>query len=381
MIEEVFMLPNVLQVVPKMESGGVEKNVVDLFIGIEEKYKNPHSFLASAQGTLINALPQSVKHFNGPFDSKNLFTLINNAFSIGKIIDQHQINIVHARSRAPAWSCLLAKTLKKFKFITTYHATYNDHNSFKHFYNSVMVRSDRVIAISEFIKQHILLKYPFAAEKISLIPEGIDINLFDPKKIDEKESSNLRASWGISSHQKIILLPGRITFWKGQDIVLKALNNLVKDRQDIVVVFLGLVDESSQYVKNLKSYINTNGLSSYVQFQPPLSNMPLAYASSNIVISASTDPEAFGRVSAEATAMGKVVIGTNHGATPELIKPSGFLVSPKDELSLTKTIQEALEISQEEINRRASNGRNHIVKNYSLERMVKDTMSLYQEYA
>lgn len=369
-------LPRVLQVLPALESGGVERVSVDMVAGIKKNYPNVKTFVASGGGVLVDKiLLLGGQHFKVPLNLKTPWSLIGNALSLRKLIREHDIHLVHARSRGPAWSAFLAARKARIPFITTYHGIYNSRNALKSFYNSIMARGDYVIAISEYVANHIKQNYPHLSNNIRVIHEGIDTAYFNPDETSCDALKALQTKWGVPQGHKIILLPGRLTRWKGHEILIKALHKI--DISNLYAIILGNDQGKDSYKLELEC--KSAGLP--VKFMKECHDMQSAYALADVVLSCSTDPEAFGRVTAEALSMGSLYIGTDCGATPEMCvhEKTGFLVPPSNPDALAAMISHVLSLSEERKLSLSVCARQHICNNFSLDRMVKQTLDLYSE--
>jgi glycosyltransferase involved in cell wall biosynthesis len=371
------MIPTILQVIPSFEAGGVERVTFETVIGLTNLNFAKHN-IASSGGHYVEQLPPNIQHYQLPLTTKNPLKLITNAHQLYKLIKNQNITIAHARSRAPAWSTLWACRKAKIPFITTYHGTYNSSGSLKNYYNSIMARGDQVIAISRFIYEHIQKKHPELMKKVSLIPEGIDVNYFDPAQITQERINTAREAFQIPVGAKVFLLSGRLTRWKGQAWFLEALKQIcpIISEQNIHIVLLGDAQGRNDYVKDLQQL--ASGLP--IHFVISYADLPAAYALSDIVFSCSLDPEAFGRVTAEALAMGRPFIGTNHGGTIELTNNGlfGKLVTPHQNTSLVAAITEILKTPTQHLIKRGEDARNYICQNYSLNQMLHLTKQLYE---
>ncbi|MBY0280547.1 MAG: glycosyltransferase family 4 protein [Alphaproteobacteria bacterium] len=370
--------PRVLQVLPSLISGGVENASADMVAGIKKAYPNAETFVASSGGVLVDKIfLLGGKHFELSLKDKAPWALVRNAFSLKSLIKKNNIQIIHARSRAPAWSSFWAARQTKIPFITTYHGIYNSNSSVKSFYNSIMARGDRVIAISEYVAEHIKQHYPNLTSHIVVIPEGIDTAYFDPAEISVEAIDALRAKWAIPPESKIILLPGRLTKWKGQKVLIEALRQM--DTTSLFGIILGDSQGRETYYQELMNQAKDLP----IKFINDYHDMPTAYALADVVLSCSTDPEAFGRVTAEALAMGRPYIGTNHGATPEMCLhgKTGFLVPPGSVETLAAMIHYVLSLPNEKGEALSVNARQHIFQNFSLDQMVNRTLSLYKAVA
>ena len=335
--------PNILQVIPTLNISGAEQGCFDV-----ANYLTKNGFtsnVVTSSGYRIDQLKKNGSIVNKiPVHSKNPVTIIFNIFRILKIVKKNNINIIHARSRAPAWSCYFVAKIARIKFITTFHGTYNFNNKIKKFYNSIMLRSDYVIAISEFIYNEIKTKYAYSKKNISVISRGIDIKYLDPSKIDYKKVNNFLKDLNLEKNSIKLVLPGRVSGWKGHKIAIEAMTYLRdKSNKDFVLLLVGPTD-NLKLKNNLLQKINELKLENIVKFTGPSKEMDLVYSTADIVLSCSTDPEAFGRIPVEAQAMGKVIIASNHGGHRETIINglSGFLYPPLNPIELANSIIKAI---------------------------------------
>jgi glycosyltransferase involved in cell wall biosynthesis len=318
-----------------------------------------------------------------PAHTKAPHAVLANAFALGRIIRERNIVLVHARSRAPAWSAFLAARMAHVPFVTTYHGIYNARSRIKRFYNSVMARGDAVIANSDWTAKHIANEYRFRPKHLVVIPRGVDFAHFDPASVSPARVEDIRKRWGAAPGDTVILLPGRLTRWKGQTILIEALARLKRTGLlgPVRAVFAGDAQGRSAYENELRQQIAASDLAARFAIAGHVNDMPAAYLASDIVVSASTDPEAFGRVAAEAGAMERPVIATDHGGAREVILPnrSGLLVPPGDSAALAEAVSM---LASAGVERRLSMGkaaRSHIAAHYTVERMCADTIALYRE--
>ncbi len=375
---------NVLQVIPKLGYGGAETGCYDIAHYLPEN--NCKSFIVTSGGGLTKFIDkEKVKLIRLPVHSKNpLLIFINSIILIG-IILVFNISIVHARSRAPAWSCLLATKLTRRKFVTTFHGTYNFSGRLKKFYNSVMVRSDLIIAGSNFIFSHIKENYHDYLKfkkKFLVIFRGINVDYFDPSTKLEADEKNLLKKWEINKEKKIILVPGRLTSWKGQELLIEAIN-LVKIElgyEAFHVVILGSDQGRDLYKKKLVRLTEQYRLTKQIKFINHCKDMALAYQISDIVISPSIEPEAFGRVAVEAQSMEKLIIASNIGGSNETIinEKTGFLFESGSAKSLSEKIIRAITMDETSINLVGKEGRKNIIKKFNVEKMCFSTYSEYK---
>ena len=331
---------NVLQLVPELNAGGVEGTTLEVAQALIAGGHSAH--VISAGGRLEDELLSmgGILH-KADIGSKNLFTVFRRIRLLRAIIHEHKIDIVHARSRAPAWPAFHAARIEGVAFLTTYHGIYNSSSALKTYYNSVMAKGEHIIANSEYTKTHIIKTHGTAAEKITAIARGVDMEKFDPSQFTEQDRTTQRHHWRVASNKKLILLPGRLTRWKGQVEAINAMRHLPNN---YMLVLLGDAQGRDEYVNELKYLAQDNGVSDRVIMPGHFNKMPRALAAADVVISASTDPEAFGRVAAEAQAMEKPVVATAHGGALESVvdKKTGFLVTPSDAKALAEGIRKAL---------------------------------------
>ncbi len=372
--------PNVLQVIPTLNISGAEQGCFDVanFL-INNKLK---SHIATSAGYRIEQLENSGILINKlPVHSKNPFIMLINAFRLLKIIKKNEINIIHARSRAPAWSCYLAAKLANIKFITTFHGTYNFSNKIKKFYNSIMIRSDYIIAISNFIYSEIRTKYLYTKENISIILRGVDINYFNPSLIDHNLLKQQMDKYALRKTSIKIVLPGRISFWKGHAIAIEAMSHLKeKISGDFELIFVGPINNDKLKEKLLKKIIEFK-LEDNIKFVGSSKKMNLIYSMADIVLSCSTDPEAFGRIPIEAQLMGKIIIASDHGGHKETVCDgvSGFLYAPYESQELANAILKALASEQYLDKSYQLKRRNLIIENYTVEKMCQQTLEVYNK--
>jgi glycosyltransferase involved in cell wall biosynthesis len=375
----------VLQVIPKLGYGGAETGCYDLAHYLTEN--NCTSYIVTSGGELLKFVDKKkVKLIRLPVHSKNPILIFVNSIILIFIILFNNISIVHARSRAPAWSCLLATKITKRKFVTTFHGTYNFTNFLKKFYNSIMVRSDLIIAGSNHIFSHINLnysKYLSKKKKFLVIFRGINVDYFDPSTTLEAEENKLFSNWGIDRNKKIILMPGRLTTWKGQEIFIEALNLVNKKLgyEAFYGVILGANQGRDVFTKKLKRLAEQYRLNNQLKFINHCKDMPLAYKISSMVISASIEPEAFGRVSVEAQSMEKPIIASNIGGSNETIinNKTGFLFETGNAESLSKKILEVLNLDESRLKSIGIEGRKNAINKFNVEKMCFSTYSEYKK--
>ena len=376
---------NVLQVIPKLGYGGAETGCYDIAHFLAEQ--DCGSYIATSGGELLKYVKKNkVGIFKIPVHSKNpIFILLNTIFLIFFIFLK-KISIVHARSRAPAWSCYLACLITGRVFVTTFHGTYNYKNKLKKFYNSIMLRSKLTIAGSNFIFGHIndnYNEYLNKKKKLRVIFRGINIDYFNQKNISILKQEKLKREWGLETNKFTILLPGRLTTWKGQEKFIESLNILVEDYNysNFQAILLGSDQGRNVYKKKLYNLVERYSLIKKVKFINNCREMPLAYSIADVVVSASIEPEAFGRVAVESQSMGKPIIASNIGGSRETVlnKKSGFLYKHDDPRELAKNLNTVIQLNQEELKIMGNEGRKNVTKKFDVEVMCDSNLREYKK--
>ncbi len=375
----------VLQVIPKLGYGGAETGCFDIAHYLPEN--GCESFIVTSGGELIKFInKEKVKLIKLPVHSKNPLMILFNTIALIFIIIFNNISIVHARSRAPAWSCFFATKVTRRKFVTTFHGTYSFRSKLKKFYNSVMVRSNLIIAGSNFIFSHIKENYSNylnLKNKLLVIFRGINVDYFDSTTKIETEEKQLLKNWGIEENKKIILLPGRLTSWKGQELFLEAVNlvNVQLGYEAFYAVILGSEQGRDLFKKKLIRLVEQFRMTKQVKFISHCKDMALAYKVSNIVVSSSIEPEAFGRVAVEAQSMEKVIIASNIGGSNETIidGKTGYLFETGNPQSLCEKILKVLNLDETTLNTLGANGRKNIISKFNVEKMCFSTYSEYKK--
>ena len=374
----------VLQVIPKLGYGGAETGCYDIAHYLPEN--KCESYIVTSGGELLKFIDKKkVKIIKLPVQSKNLFIIFINFLALIGIILFNNISIVHARSRAPAWSCFFATKVTGRKFVTTFHGTYNFNNEIKKFYNSVMVRSDLIIAGSNFIFSHIkenYNKFLGSKKKFLVIFRGINVDYFDPTTKLEADEKKLLKKWEIEKVKKIILLPGRLTEWKGQRVFIEAINlvNIELGYEAFYAVILGSDQGRDLYKKKLIRLTEQYRMANQVKFIDHCTDMALAYKVSDIVVSASIEPEAFGRVAVEAQSMEKPIIASNIGGSNETVvdEKTGFLFQSNNSKSLSQKILKTLSMDETSLKSIGVEGRKNIIQKFNVEKMCFSTYSEYK---
>lgn len=374
----------VLQVIPKLGYGGAETGCYDIAHYLHEN--NCESFIVTSGGDLLKFVDKKkVRVIKLPVHSKNPFLIFINSIALIGIILFNNISIVHARSRAPAWSCLFATKITGRKFVTTFHGTYNFNNGLKKFYNSVMVKSHLIIAGSNFIFSHIkenYLKYLDTKKKLLVIFRGINVDYFDPTTKLEGEEKKLLLKWEIEKDKRILLLPGRLTPWKGQELFIEAVNlvNIELGYEAFYIVILGSDQGRDLYKKKLIRLSEQYRMTKQIRFIDHCNDMALAYKVSDIAISASIEPEAFGRIAVEAQSMEKLIIASNSGGSNETVidEKTGFLFDSGNAKSLSQKILKAIALDDASLKSIGAEGRKNIIQKFNVERMCFSTYSEYK---
>ncbi len=377
--DEPTRMATVLQVVPELGSGGgVERGTVEIAQAIVEA--GGRAIVASAGGAKAYELTRvRAEHVILPLNSKNPLVIRANIDRLAKLIEEQNVDIVHARSRAPAWSAYFAAKQTGRPFVTTFHGTYSTGGYLKRKYNSVMTLGDRVIAISAFIAGHVRRVYGVPTSKIRTIHRGVDLARFDPQKVSAERVASLAADWRLPDGVPIVMLPGRLTRWKGQTVFIDAIAKL--GRRDIRCLLVGGDQGREDYRRELEGLVTRHGMGEVIRIVDHCDDMPAAYMLTDVVISASTDPEAFGRVIIEAQALGRPVIATDHGGARETIveDETGWLVPPGDSEALAATLEKVLSLSEAERTELAAKGVARVREKFSKQDMCAKTLEVYNE--
>ena len=365
----------ILQVTAALDQGGVERGTVEMAAFIVSR--GAQSFVASQGGRLVAELEaQGTIHFRLPLAQRNPFTILYSAYRLKRFIAAEGIDLVHARSRAPAWAAYLACRCSGVPLVTTFHGTHRIQNRLKKFYNSIMVRGRRVIAISRFIKQHVMLNYAVAGEMIDIAPRGFNPASFSPDRVSATQQLELRASLGLVDGVPVLSLPGRLTRWKGQALFLEALAKI----SDLPwqALLIGGAGKKVSYLEELQAMAKDLGIAGRVHFVGDQTDIVPYYAVSDLVVSASTEPEAFGRVAVEAQAMGKAIIASAHGGSLETVRDgeTGWLFRNRDAEDLAAKLRHALSgaVSLASV---GAAGRQWVAAEYRIDRMCQAEWDTY----
>lgn len=369
--------PAVLQIVPSLVSGGAERGTVEVAAALSAA--GWCAYVASSGGPLEGDIARAgATHLTLPLASKNPLVMRRNAAALERAIRRLGIDIVHARSRAPAWSAWSAANAADRHFVTTFHNAYGAGSALKRRYNSVMARGERVIAISEFVAEHAARVYGVGADRLRTIPRGVDLDLFDPQRVGGERIASLARQWRLPEGAPVVMLPGRLTRWKGGLDLIAA--TAVLGRRDICVVLVG-AEQRRGFRRELEAATRRHPLAGLFRIVEHCADMPAAYMLADVVVSASRDPEGFGRVVVEAQAMGRPVVATDHGGARETIAPgeTGWLAPARDPAALAAAIGAALALAPDERGLLARRARAHIAARFTTEAMCARTIAVYEE--
>jgi len=374
----------VLQVIPELDAGGAERTTLEIAEAVIAE--GGRALVASAGGRLEDELAAlGGELIRMPAASKNPLDLWRNMHRLIATIRSQAVDIVHARSRAPAWSAKWACDRTGAHFVTTYHGTYNARSSLKRRYNSVMARGERVIANSEFIRDHIAAEHPFATSRVRVIPRGVDLVRFDPEAVGEDRLAALRQAWSLDPQDQspLLLLPARLTGWKGQREAIRALGRLQDDPEVETprLVLAGDAQGRQTYVEELQALAASENVAERVFIVGHCSDMPAAMMLCDLVLTPSNEPEAFGRTAAEAGAMLKPVIAADHGGAREVVLhgETGWRVSPGDAAALAAAIAGALALTPEDRAIVGERARAHVIAEFSTVSLQASTLRVYHE--
>jgi glycosyltransferase involved in cell wall biosynthesis len=375
----------VMQIIPDLNSGGAERSAIEIAEALAQA--GARSLVASRGGRMVSEL-QSKGGLWLPFPAatKNPLSMFLNSVRLARLLSEEGVDILHARSRAPAWTAYYAARRAGARFVTTYHSAYSGSSPIKLRYNSIMASGDIVIANSEFIARRIAELHPEARDRIAVVPRGVDLRQFSPEAVEPERVEKLRIEWGVEPHHRVLLLPARLTARKGHFLLIEAARKLVaKGLSDIRFVFAGDA-RSEAFKRDILQRIERQGLSNYVHAPGYCADMPAAYLAAAVVVAPSIEPEAFGRVAVEAQAMGVPVIVSDIGAAAEVVlappetplpNATGRRVPANDAEALAEAIEEALALKASEREALSFRARSFVTDRYSIERMRQATLGLY----
>lgn len=368
----------ILQILPELNNGGVERGTIEIAQAIQNRGWN--ALVVSAGGALVNKLRHTrAEHIELGVQSKNPFVILGNARQLVHIIKKKNVSLVHARSRAPAWSAWIAAKWCGVPFVTTFHGVYGSKNWLKRCYNKVMTRGGVVIAVSDSMAEHVQKTYKFDHQKLTIIPRGVDMSLFSEEAVRAPKVIELTQEWRLPDDcGPVILMPARLTRGKGHHNLLDALKKM--PHRNFMAVMLGDDGQNSPYYKELEAKITEYNLGGNVRFAGSTRDMAEAYHLASIVVCPTIQPEAFGRVPIEAMAMGCAVIASDHGGAQETIKhgDTGYLIPPGDVEQLAGAIEHCLTMDEETRKILIDNGRWWAGENFSLTQMQEKTIAVYE---
>ena len=371
--------PTILQILPELNSGGVERGTIEITQAIARTGWKP--LVISAGGGMVPTLTHAGgEHITLPVQEKRILTMIGNIGRIADVIRKRNVSLVHARSRVPAWSAYYAAKRCGVPFITTFHGVYGLTGPGKKTYNSIMIRGEKIIAVSRFIQKHLVEEYGVDHSKIRVIQRGADLNIFNPERVTPGIMAKMAQDWMLpDEHVPVILMPARITRWKGHEILIKALGKL--PHRNFLCLMVGDTSNADDYTDELTKLVHAQKLEGHVRFVGKTKHMTEAYALADIVVAPSVLPEAFGRTAVEAQAMGKIIIAADHGGAQETVvsNKTGFLVPPANPDALAATLEVVLDMSTPMRHDIGNAAIRHVWDHFSVEKMQNKTIELYRE--
>ena len=370
--------PTVLQVLPALEVGGAERGTVDIAVGLAGA--GWRAVVASSGGVMTEGVEAvGGVHVTLPLDRKDPWAIWRNARVLREVIREYRVDVVHARSRAPAWSARTAARRAGVPFVTTFHGVYGCGNRLKKAYNSIMAKGDVVIAVSEFVSRHVQETYRTPPKRLRVIHRGIDTGIFNPDAVSDERMIHLARQWHLPDDAPVIMLPGRAARLKGHAVMIEAVGNL--GRGDVRVLLVGADQGKPRYRDELEAQIRKAGLEGVVRLTGPCRDMAAAYMLADLVVSASIEPEAFGRVAVEAQAMGRPVVATDLGGSRETVidRVTGRLVPAGDASALADAMGSMLTLTADERRTLARRAREHVMARFTKSRMCDRTLSVYRE--
>jgi glycosyltransferase involved in cell wall biosynthesis len=368
----------ILQVLPALVAGGAERGAIDVAAAIVKA--GGRALVVSSGGPLVRELERAGgEHIALPVHSKNPLTIRRNAGRLARLIRRHNVDLIHARSRAPAWSAYWAARRTGIPFVTTFHAAYKFQSRWKQRYNAIMAKGDRMIAVSHFIAGYMRDNYAVDPAKMVTIPRGVDLARFNRPRLFEERVVKLVRAWRVPDDLPVLLLPGRLSRGKGHAVLIEAL--ALRAARDVYTVIVGATADRDSYRQELEALIRARGLDGYVRIVERCSDMPAAYGLAALVVAPSIVPEGLGRVPLEAQAMGKPVIASNLGGLPETIVDgvTGLLVPPDDPAALAEAIDQVLALDQPAREGLAERAEANIAAHFTNERMCRETLQVYAE--
>ncbi|GLQ05376.1 glycosyltransferase family 4 protein [Sneathiella chinensis] len=370
--------PVVLQILPNLNGGGVERGTIEMAAALKDAGWTP--VVVSSGGRMVYELDRiDAVHVTLPVASKNPFVMRRNVRRLRKVIREYGVDIVHARSRAPAWSARAAARKEKVPFVTTFHAAYTRGGFLKNFYNAIMAKGDRVIAISNFIADHVRTHYKVPEDRLVTIPRGVDYHKFNPAAVSAERIIKMATDWALPDGVPVVMLPGRLTRLKGHVTLIEALARM--KTREFLALFVGAGEGREAYRRELNDLIERHGLQGRVQIKDYCHDMSVAMMLADVVVSATLVPEGFGRVSVEAQAMGRPVVATAHGGSLETVldRETGWLVPVDDPDAMAEALDEALGMSPEARQKVAARTRQFVIDHFTIEKMCARTLEVYRD--
>jgi glycosyltransferase involved in cell wall biosynthesis len=371
-----------LQVTPRLDAGGVEQTTLDVSDAVARL--GLRSLVASQGGRLEGRLADGGGTLvRLPMDAKDPISLMLNAGRLGAVARRDGVTLIHARSRAPAWSALWAAKAAGLPFVTTYHGVYNARSSLKRAYNSVMAKGDLVIANSDYTRDHLLAEHGVDPDRVIAIPRGVDLARFDPKSVPASKVAALRAAWGLdpADTRPVVLLAGRLTRWKGQGLLIEAatLAKAAAGEAGFILVLAGDDQGRSDYTAELNAAIAAGGLQDDVKIVGHCDDMPTAYLACDLAVAPSLSPEAFGRTAVEPQVMGRPVLAADHGAARETVVEgeTGWRVKPGDAAAWAAALATATALPRTRRLQMGAAGQARARRLYSLDAMTAATLDVY----
>ncbi len=373
-----FRPATVLQVLPALETGGVERGTVEIAQAIVQA--GGLALVASQGGRMVGELARTgARHANMELNTKNPFRIFANSRRLARLITAQDVDLVHARSRGPAWSGWLAARATKKPFITTWHGVYDEDLPFKGIYNSVMAKGELVIAISHFIERELIRRYKLNPDRIRVIHRGVDPARFDPAAVNGERIHKLAQHWRLPHDVKVVMLPARLTRWKGAETLLEAVAKLPGEKPFCLIV--GAKQRRNTFQRELEDRADALGLGRCLRITGQCDDMAAAMMLADVVVNASEKPEPFGRTVIEAQAMGRLVIGADHGGAVETIDDgvTGWRVKPRDAGALSAAIAGALALNDDARAVMGAAARQSVIANFTTAAMQRATLAVYAE--
>lgn len=368
----------ILQILPNLKQGGVERGTIEMAKAIADA--GGTAIVVSGGGAMVAQLQRiGVEHITLPVGSKNPLRWPSIRRKLRLIMTDNNIDLVHVRSRAPAWIAIPAAKALKIPVVTTVHGRFKATNMFKKYYNSIMMRADRIVAISDYVSDLIIRQFPKAADKITIIHRGVDVDLFNPKAVNAQRTINAADKLNVDENKKIIMLPARPTLWKGQEVMIAAMAKLT--HKDAVLILVGAGAGRDAFQSKLMAVIASHNMQGRVILAPETNDMPAAMMLADVVVMPSLTPEPFGRVAIEAQAMGRPVVAFDHGGAVESIiaGTTGWLAKPADVDDLATAVDTALSLKPRARQQYSKRARQHVLDDFTTDLMKSKTLTIYRK--